>query len=353
MFHLKTTLLALSITLAFAGCGKEEVSKKEIIRPVRTLEIGVKDAFTMRKYPGKAEAADSVTMAFELSGKLKDLPVDVGDFVKRGQKVASLDPRDFENQLEKAQAELKRAKALYDRMDKAAKSNAVSAQELSNAQASYESAQASYKIAKKAVEDTKLIAPYDAIVVATFFKNYSNVNAKQNILRLVDPTNIEMTVQIPEDIIQYAKKGLDVVVQFDAFPNVHIPAKVSEVGAEASSATRTYPVTLLMKQPKEVTILPGMSGKAWVSQDIQKQYNTKKELLEVPIDALVSKPDGTSFVWVLTVDETGVGPVKSVPVQLGDITKTGVMVKGLEKGLVVVTAGAHVLKEGQKVRLLK
>ena len=52
----------------------------------------------------------------------------------------------------------------------------------------------------------------------------------------------------------------DIVCVFDTFPDREIPAQIKEVGTEASTTTRTYPVTFIMDQPDDTKILPGMAG---------------------------------------------------------------------------------------------
>ena len=99
-------------------------------------------------------------------------------------------------------------------------------------------------------------------------------------LRILDDSRIEMVVNIPENLISFAQYVKKVFVSFDAFPEQELEATIKEIGTEASSTTRTFPVTLIMDhQPSEFKILPGMAGKTlraeMTSPDILKRSWTR------------------------------------------------------------------------------
>ena len=149
-----------------------------------------------------------------------------------------------------------------------------------------------------------------------------------------------------EDIISLAPYVTDVRCQFEAFPGKDVPARVKEIGTEPSPTTRTYPVTLIMDQPADFTILPGMSGKVTGRADLPEGLAEKG--LEIPSSAVFQVPDGTALVWI--IDESTM-QVKKQAVTLGEPTARGIRVVGIEPGALIATAGVHYLEEGQKVKL--
>jgi membrane fusion protein, multidrug efflux system len=347
--------LACAALAALPACRQEPAPEPQAIRPVRAVVIPDAPTASYRTFPGRARAAKEVTLAFEVAGRITQFPVAVGDIVREGAVLVALDPRDFENTLSAARSEVVRAKAQYERVKRAAALNAVSRQDLSDAQAAYESAQATVSIREKALEDSVLRAPYDAVVVATFFQNFETVQPKQPVVRLVNPTQVEMVVEIPEDLIAQAQMGGAVVASFDALPGREIPGVVTEIGAEASQATRTFPVTVLMDQPQEAKILPGMAGRAWSAR---AAAGSAQAGFLVPMTALYTGKDGApgSFVWVIA-GARGPGEVGTVArraVQTGAVERGGVRVTGgLSGGEVVATAGVSLLQEGQQVRVVE
>lgn len=349
---LRSILLGLCVVTTLTACSKEEPKDTaEVIRPIRSIQVGANEALAERKFPGRAEASDSVTLAFEVSGKLNEVKINVGDRVKKDDILASLDARDFKNVLDQSKAELKRTKAQFERMKNALADNAVSRQDVTNAEAAYESAKATVKIHQKALDDTELHAPYDGIITEKQITSFGNVQAKQPAIRIVDPTRIEMKGDVPERVISFIEVGMDALVEFDAFPNVIIQAKVSEVGKEASQLTRTYPITLIMDQPEGATILPGMAGKAWrAPQTIPANIPADLRGFEVPLTAIFSGTDKQNYVWVIDQDSL---TVSLMAVETGELTQKGVLVQGLKGGEFIATAGVNSLQEGQKVRMIK
>lgn len=345
--HPSLILSAFSIPLLLAACG-EEPEAPEIVRPVRAIQVQQAAAFQERWFPGRAQATQEVNLAFEVSGQLIERPVDVGDAVETGHVLARLDPRDYRNTLDEKTALRDRSLANFERMTEAVKSGAVSKQDVDDARAVYEGSDAQVRIADKALEDTVILAEFPGTVAATYAENFQNVLAKQAILRLLDTTRIEMWLNIPESLISYAPLIEDFRVEFDAFPDREIRGEIIEISNEASFATRTYPVKLVMEQPEDATILPGMAGRASANR-IDLIEAGPESGLEVPMSALATTDNESTFVWV--IDEAN-GIVSGRPIEIGHATPRGVVVQGLEAGEWVATAGASTLSEGQKVRVV-
>ncbi len=340
------TFILMSFLLV-TSCNDVAYEKASQIRLIKVIQVAESQTNIERKFPGRAAAANDVTLTFELSGKLNEVLVKVGDRVKSGDVLASIDDRNYQNALSKAKAELKRATAQYERMQKALQEKAVSKQDVTNAEAVWENAKANVEISQKAVDDSQLVAPFDAIISAIYINSFENIVAKQAIIRLIDHSKIEMLGDIPEDVIPMVELGMDILVQFDAIPDIIIPATVSEIGSEASEMTRTFPVTLLMDQPLNASILPGMAGKGWRPAD---PNNTPASLngFNVPITAIFSDNNGDQYVWIIEG-----GTARRQAIQTGDLTSNGILIKGLMGGEYIAIAGVNSLKEGQQVRLMK
>ena len=137
-------------------------------------------------------------------------------------------------------------------------------------------------------------------------------------------------------------------VTFDAFPGLELTGVIEEVGSEASQTTRTYPVTVVMDQPEEGVILPGMSGSARVSKAKAPDLG---EGLVVPTSAIRPLDAGSDQMAVWTLDEAS-KTVSLRPVEVGRILSVGTEVTdGISVGEWIVTTGTFSLKENQEVRL--
>jgi RND family efflux transporter MFP subunit len=342
-----TVFVVLTGLVFFIGCGKEPV-EEEIIRPVKAIQVGTAASLAIRPYPGRAAATEEVDLGFEVSGTVIARPVEKGDEVKKGQLLAKLDPSDFINDLKAAKAERDRARAYYDRISIAVKSGAVSKQDLTDAQARLDVADAKVRIKQKQLDDSEIRAPFDGIIAATYVENYQRVRSKEIVLRLLDISRIEFTVNIPETIISDVKHVTELWIVYDAFSDRKIPARIKEIGTEASLTTRTYPVTVIMDQPVDIQILPGMAGV--VGGEGKLPGDSGKEGVIVPIGSVFTpNTKKESCVWI--VDSTTM-TIHLQPVKTGAVLASGIVVQeGVSMGDWIATAGLHTLQEGQQVTI--
>lgn len=202
--------------------------------------------------------------------------------------------------------------------------------------------------AKNQLDYTELKAPFDGRVVVKYADNFQMVQAKQPIIRLLDISKIEVTVQVPESLIGLAPRVQKAVCRFDAISDREFVGQVTKIGSEATQTTRTYPVTVAVDQPEDVQILPGMAATVRAEPP---EAETGEDLIVPP--GSVFTPDsgqvGQSCVWV--VDE-GSQKVAQRVIRTGVLTPVGLTVlDGLQPGEWVVTAGVHSLREGQRVRI--
>lgn len=359
-------LFASLSMLLLMGCGEEAAPEKTVVRPVKAMKVSDVEGFRQRQFPGRAKGTQEVDLAFRVSGPLITRDVDVGSVVKTGDVVARIDPRDFQNnlrnvqgQLDQVNATVKRAQADYDRLvrifeqDPGATSERAidrAREQRDSARASIKSLKASVAAAKDQLSYTYLKAPFEGTVVSTYVENFQNVRAKQSIVRLVDASRVEMVVNVPESLISLVPKVENIVVVFDPFPDRQIPAQIKEIGTEASAATRTYPITLIMDQPDGIKILPGMAGKA--SGKPLETDKAAKAGVEVPLAATFSPAEiDETYVWV--IDEQA-QTVHRRQVKTGELTARGIKIlDGLKPGEWIAKAGVHYLQEGQKIKILE
>lgn len=360
--------VTIVMLLTLGGCSEPE-PEREIIRPVQAVKVGDMGELQRRGFPGRAQATQEIDLAFRVQGPLITRPVNVGDVVKTGDVVARIDPRDFEVNLRNVEAQLSEARAALERAagdfrrqqnifntDPGATSERAvdrAREERDRASATVDSLTASVTTAQDQLDDTTLRAPFDGTVVATYVENFQNVRAKQPIVRILDTSHIEMVVNIPENLISMAVSVHTVLLSFDAFPGREFEGRISEVGTEASQTTRTFPVTMIMEQPGDVQILPGMAGAVRAGKtDLTDEQQRRG--LGVPVGAVFTPDTETqSYVWIIKPTEGDLGVLEKRPVKTGDMTRYGVLVSdGLTAGEWIVTAGVHSVREGQTVRIL-
>lgn len=352
----------LFLCFVCGGCQKELPPVP--IRPVRAMQIEVEQWVRLHAFPGRTRAVERVNLSFRVEGQLIERPVYVGDHVLKGELLAQLDPRDYEvklanalGRLEKADADLRFAERDYQRAvniwekDPGAISESLLDQkkeEVNRIKGEEKSLKAQVAYAEDQLSYTSLLAPFNGVVVATYVENHEYVNAKQPIIRLLDTSQVEMVIDVPESMIAQIAYVDKVLVEFDAIPGQEFPAEIKEIGTEASTTTRTYPVTLVIDQSGGETIFAGMAGYAYLFSTKTKEFSGEGFLL--PASSLFT--DDTlevTYVWLIDFETMR---VYKQGVKRGKLTSQGmIIVQGLREGDWVVTSGVNYLQEGQTVRI--
>ena len=335
----------------FVDWSKEAVEEAPLIRPLKMFTVGQSISGPVPKYPGKVAAIQKVVLSFPVEGPLVELPIRKGQEVKKGDLLAKIDPRDFENRLNAAVAELKQTTTQLERIKKAVQTGSVSKTDLTNAQAAAEQSEANFKIAQKALEDTNMLAPFDGVISNTFVDNYQNVMAKQEIVTIQKSHDVLLEVNVPEDRIIQAKKtsgNCRFTAVFDSLPNREFDVKLHEYAMEADSLTQTYLITFVMPSPEDVTILPGMAATIC---EYRIDTAEQDKLFMIPLDAAAADGNGQYYVWKIQKEAEDTFTVRRQNIEVGKIENDQVQVlSGLAPNEKIAASGVHILQEGQKVR---
>jgi len=344
-------LLILVTALCFTGCGKKEEKMDPYAkaRPVRTLTLEGGGAGVVRSYPGKTEAKDTVDASFEVSGKIIELPISRGMPIAKGQIIAKLDPRDFENDLSAREAEFVKAEAELNRYRDLYEDDAVSLQDLEIKERDLNVAEANMLIARKAFQDTVLKAPFAGVVAKKYVENFQSVLAKEEIARIQNNEEIEVVIYAPERdmaIMQSAELKQATGV-FDAFPGREFTLTFQEAETEADAITQTFKIKFILPRPEGINLLPGMSTHVTL-QFTPKAGQVSGSSFLIPSAAVMPDATGRSHVWVVSPTDS---TVHKREVEVGEVAGTGEIqvLSGLKAGETIAVAAIRHLREGMKI----
>ena len=339
--------------LLLTGCGKEEapVESKEP-RPVKTVVLEASGTAGMRQYPGRVRAASRADLSFEVAGKLVELPVTEGQVIKQGDLVGRLDDRDLSSNLKSAGAESTNAAANFARGAKLVKDGFISKTDFDKLRSQRDVTAANLAKAEKAVEDTRLFAPFSGRVASRLVENFQDVQAKQPVVRLQDIEQLEIVVDIPENrAIRIREDGRDaarVHAVFDAAPGREFPLTIKEFSTEANPETQTFEVVLAMPQPEGLLLLPGMTAMVWAESSEVGQKGAS-ETFAIPAAALFADDTGKPHVWVV---DTQSNKVSKRAVETGELGGTASVrvTSGLKAGEMIAVSAVSRLREGMEIR---
>ena len=341
--------------------GQDPQEAQEILRPVRSQTVSLSGSNQTRTFSGKAQAGLEAKLSFKISGTVNRLSVKVGDKLKQGQVVATIDPRDYDLQVQRAQAALTRANAAarsaaadYARVRALYENRNASRNDLDQARASAESSRADVSSNTKELElarlqlgYTRLRAPAACYVASAPVEVNENVQAGETIIEVVCGSRLEVAVAVPEVFIARIKKGSKVTATFDAIPGIRFPAIVTKVGVASRQTATTFPVTVQLQQA-----VPGFRSGLAAEVTFRFEAGNGKARILVPSVAVGEDRDGR-YVFIVDELEDGIGTVKRTPVTVGELSAEGLeIIDGLPDGTRIATAGVRRLREGQKVRLM-
>jgi len=318
---------------------------------------------------GYVVARRKAAVASKGTGTLVFLAVDEGDRVKKGQLIARLDDSDVAASLRRsrenlrvAEADLDDAKINFERMQKLVGTRAI-------AQANYDAADARYKRvlatieaakfavqeAEVAVENTRIIAPFDGTVLK---KNADvgeivaplagAVSSRAAVVTIADMSSLEVDADVSEANITRVSANQNCEITLDAYPQQRYPGYVSNIVPTADRAKATVMVKIRFKQYDQ-RVLPEMGAKiTFLVAGASADATNVKPVLTVPATAVATR-DGRQVVFQIKEDRAVEVPVTTGRKLGNAIEITG----GLKEGDKVISKADEQIQAGTKVTLGK
>jgi len=322
---------------------------------------------------GSLVARRSVDIAPKISGRVERVFVQVGDRVKDGQLIAQMDARTFQEDLREAEAalrvadatlkgeqaelvdltrKLERARRLvekqfvsredFDTLD-SQRSAAAAQVELARAQITQMLARLAN--AKLRLSEAQLYAPFAGRVEKRLVDPGAMVNAGTAIAALVDINPVKVIIPVVEKNYPKISVGQKAIVTCDAFSRQHFEGKVVRMAPVLSQETRTGEVEIEIANPSG-QLKPGMFARVDIAID------RRRDVLLAPEGALVKTPSGHG-VFRIAPGGAETAKVQLVTVAAGNTRNGQIEIDGeLKPGDRVVTLGANLLKDGQRVRVV-
>ncbi|WP_370577394.1 efflux RND transporter periplasmic adaptor subunit [Photobacterium sp. BZF1] len=335
------TIVLLGSILAGCNQANSEITK-EVIKPVKLLEIPMPANQASNAFPGKLEATQRAQLSFQVPGEIEKLTVRVGQRVEQGQVLAVLDDQDYRlafdaklAEFELAQSQFQRAKQLYGK-------KLISTDQFDQRETAYKAAAANLEQAKTDVEHTLIKAPFNGVVSLKFVNQNQFVGANQPVMNIQNVDEMDVSFNLPVPFVKQtslsAIRQTVVWVEMDNHPAQQIQAEFKELSTKPDADTNSYTAKVTLSRPEAMNLLSGMVGQV---------HFAKPELataLRLPEGAWVEKQNGQGTLWQF---DPATGVVDALQVVLND---EGEVVSGLAPGNMVVIAGATDLLPGQQVR---
>lgn len=346
------TLLAIIIILLQA-CGWARSSQPRLtsqnggedgINPVKvsTAEAVTRQVSNSINATGSFIADEVSDIATEAEGRVVATPVDIGDFVRKGAVIARLDDRAATLRLQQAIASERQAEASREE-ERERQGLGKDGHDEARAQAALEGARAHTALARKALSDTIIKAPFAGYISDRPAAPGEHVTPSTKIATLQRINPIKLRLQLPEADAGLAQVGSMVTATVAAYPQRQFNGRVTAINPVVDPASRTISVEVRIDNP-EILLRPGMFATAQLHQP------GGAEAVFVTRQAVINDPaTNSSRVYVLEGDIARVRIVQT-GAQNG-LTEDGMLriISGLSGVETVITSNLDQLFDGAKV----
>nr|WP_319536749.1 efflux RND transporter periplasmic adaptor subunit [uncultured Vibrio sp.] len=350
-------LAILSSALFISGCGDKGPDKEVETPRVKVVSLEGSKVDDNLYFPAVASAADRSHLSFRVAGEVSSIKVKEGDMVKKDDIIATLDPTDYQLDVDNASARFSVVDSQYRRSRPLVDKGLLAKSQFDEIAAQRQIALAELKLAQLRLSFTTLKAPVDGIISRVNIDQFENVQVGQHVVNIHSLDRFEVLIQLPDRLYVKQPPTEERLTSIQAV--VRVPSgneytgTVKEFTTEPDPATGTFTVTLSLPMPKDEYILDGMAVE--VTSKDQKVGLDLDVGINVPIEAIFNA-DGddlsreNKFVWVIKDDNT----VSRKQIRTGKASKTSIQVlDGLELNDQVVVAGVSRLREGMKVEVVE
>ncbi len=282
--------------------------------------------------------AESQVVA-KTSGVALAVLVEEGQQVKAGQPLVRLDPDRARLAVAQAEAQMLKLENSYARAQKLVAQQMISANDLDEIKYNLANARAQYNSAKLELSYTTVTAPISGVIASRDIKPGNFVQINSPIIRIVDSSRLEATLNVPEREIAKLKPGQKVTLTADALPGRLFTGTVDRVSPVIDTGKGTFRVVAAFAGDGELQA--GMFSRLSIN------YDQRADALVVPRNALL-EDGGDPAVYVVRDDKA-----QRASLKLGYDDAGWIEVReGLKEGDAVVVAGKAALREGSAVQVL-
>jgi len=288
----------LALTFLAFSCGSDE---KKLIADdspitVKVSSISENDNNPFLTASGTIQAVNSANLSTRMMGFVTNIPVNIGDKVKKGQLLVAINNSDLQAKLSQVNAGIAEATAAftnaekdYNRYKNLFAENSASQKEFDDITANYNMAKARLEGAKQMKNEVdaqfayaNIRAPFDGVVTGKYIKNGDMANPGMPLIAMEAPGKFEVMASVPESEISKISNGISVNVLVKSL-NKTITGKVTEISSSAKNTGGQYLVKVALDDT-ETTILSGM----FVTVQFPMKAQEKSEMVLIPKESIVT-----------------------------------------------------------------
>jgi multidrug efflux system membrane fusion protein len=310
--------------------GREQTRLRVAVRTSRAERIAREVELSARTEPNR-----SVELRAETEGRVIELNAERGAIVRANQQIARLDVRDREARLAEANALIAQRRLQYEAAEKLRTQNLMSEAQIAETNAKLVSAQAMLAEIELEIAQTRIRAPFDAVVQERQSELGDFLRVGDVIAELVDINPLIVVGEVSEKDIYSLNTGAEGVARFG--DGREAKGQIRYVAPVADSGTRTFRVELAIPNA-ELQFRAGITAELLLRTDDVLGHRVSPALLTL---------DDFGAIGVKVVDDSN--RVKFMPVEILKSTAEGIWIAGLPAEVRIISVGQGFVTDGQVV----
>jgi RND family efflux transporter MFP subunit len=293
------TIVTFSLTLLLTSCGNAD--KKVVVDNSPAISVTVSQVAANNNSPflsvsGKIQATNSADLSTRMMGYVNKVYVKVGDQVRKGQLLVSINNSDLQAKraqvnagITEATAAFNNAQKDYNRFKNLFADNSASQKEMDDMTANFEMAKARLEASNQMKNEinaqfaySNITAPFNGTVTSKNVEVGNMANPGMPLISLETPGDFEVMVMVPETEISEIKKGTTVAVLVKSI-NKTLKGKVTEVSTSAKNTGGQYLVKIDLDKT-DANILSGM----FTTVQFPVERKTASTMVLIPTEAIVT-----------------------------------------------------------------
>tara|TARA_R110001606_G_scaffold385425_2_gene548932 strand:- start:974 stop:2068 length:1095 start_codon:yes stop_codon:yes gene_type:complete len=310
-------------------------AESKLSYPVQAKTLITKTIEMHLPLSGKTLADETLQLVNSYPGRIIKLPIEKGRFIKKGSSILQIDTRTLKIRIEQASLLVKQKQLELDGIKKLNAGNLTSKVNLAQAETDLASAKATEKALQVDLENANLTAPFSGILNKLDVQEGQVLAAGATIGTLVSVNPLKISVNIPQNKIQFIKLGTQGNIRLES--GLEAEGFVSYISTTANESSRTISVEMQVDNPDN-TIPAGLTAAVDFVLDQQRAHAFSPALLTLD-------DSGRTAIKTISIDNT----VVVSPVEIIKSERDQVWVRGLPNNVNIITVGQGFVSAGDKV----
>jgi len=335
----KDAIKAIEAEIAELSTKLEELEPKKEKGPalISTQTLEAVDFKRYTEVQASVISDEKVFVTSETGGRLLSVNAQEGQYVKRGQLLASVDLQSLKDQRAELETGMSLAKDVYDRQKRLWDQNIGSEIQYLQAKNNYERLQKTLTTLNTQINKSSIYAPISGVVDMEFLK-------PGELVQLFNPNKLKVTADIPETYLGKIRRGDKVDINLPAIDK-QMTKSVTLLGRTIDPSNRTFKVEVATNSANG-TIKPNLLA------ELSFNDYSKKDAIVVPLEIVQQEVSGKKYVFA-AVDKGGKMVAEKIYVITGEGYEGNIIIEeGLSAGDQIIINGARSVANGDLVKVI-